>query len=263
MSNRERDLPGAEQESFITHRIVIKIGSNVLTEGATADNPLNTELIDSIARQCSHLYKNGVDVIIVSSGAVACGRHLLSIEERSLQDRQVEALYGQPTLIGTWVQAFKKYRVIVGQALITENDLEEAQKVLQKSFKSGVIIVNANDAVSVSEMQQFLVSADNDRLAGFVAETIEADTIILLTDVDGVLDSKGRLIEDGFRIDNTIQFRQGSDRGTGGMRSKVETLRELASNTRIRGVIASAKQEDVILEIARGNTKGRGTIFQV
>src|SRR3989339_139755 len=100
---------------------------------------------ENFARQCSHLYQNGVNVVIVSSGAVACGHNLLSsAEEQNTPDRQVEAVFGQPTLIGTWVGAFRKFGVVAGQALITENDLEEARKVLQRSLKSGVVIVNAN-----------------------------------------------------------------------------------------------------------------------
>lgn len=263
MSNTgaERQPGGVEQEHFVTRRIVVKIGSSTITEDATKENPLNIDLIDDIARQCSQLYRSGIDVVIVSSGAVACGRHLLSIDENDIRDKQVEAVYGQPTLIGTWVNAFRKYGVIAGQALITENDLNEAKSVLQKALKSGVVIVNANDAVSTAEMEEFLVSADNDRLAGFVANTIEADTILILTDVEGVLDANRVLVKDGFLIDESILFHQDSSTGTGGMKSKVEVLKDLA-NRGIKGIITSAKHNNVVLEAARGNTEGKSTIFQ-
>lgn len=248
----EREPGSVEQEKFATSRLVVKIGSNVITEGSTKENPLNTELIDDIARQCSHLYKSGVEVVIVSSGAVACGRKLLSIEEHDIRDRQVEAVYGQPTLIGTWVEAFRKYGVVAGQALITENDLDEAKRVLRKSLKSGVVIVNWNDAVNTDEMRAFMRLADNDNSAAEVADAIEADTLLIVTDVEGVLDSSGRLIEDGSSINKDNVFFQGSDKGTGGMSTKVEVLKD--STTRgIRGVIAGAKRQDFILEIAKGN----------
>lgn len=260
MSGKEDQPQRVEQERFVTHRIVVKIGSSTITEGATKENPLNTELINNIARQCSQLHKSGVGVVIVSSGAVACGRNLLSIEEHNTEDRQVEAVFGQPTLIGTWVPAFRKYGVIAGLALLTENDLKEAKKVLQKSLKSGVVIVNANDAVSKEEMEELLVSADNDRLAAFVATTIEADTVLMLTDVEGVLNSEKQLIEDGSLIGDETHFFQGSGIGTGGMVTKVGICIELANRGK-RGIIASANREDVILEVARGNTKGC-TTFQ-
>ena len=184
--------------------------------------------------QCSHIYKNGVDVTIVSSGAVACGRHLLSkgnIEEDDIQDRQVEAVFGQPTLIGAWVAAFRKYGVKAGQALITEND------------------------------EEFLVSADNDRLAAFVATTVKADTVLILTDVEGVLDTNNDLIEDGSLIKDDVPFYQSSEKGTGGMTSKVRVLKEL-SNQGVKGIIAGAKQQNIILKAARGNTRGISTTFQ-
>src|SRR3990167_8913887 len=162
--------PSSERKLFVTQRLVVKIGSNVITEGATKEKHLNAEFIDNVARQCSELFKSSVEVVIVSSGAVASGRNLLHIEEHDIRDKQVEAVFGQPTLIGTWVEAFKKFGVVAGQALITENDLEEARKVLQRSLKSGVVIVNANDAVSTTEMEAFLRLADNDRMAAEVAD---------------------------------------------------------------------------------------------
>ncbi|OGK52129.1 hypothetical protein A2966_01620 [Candidatus Roizmanbacteria bacterium RIFCSPLOWO2_01_FULL_41_22] len=258
--NAERQPRSPEQEHFATRRLVVKIGSNAITEGSTKENPLNTELIGEIARQCSHLYKNGVEVVIVSSGAVACRRNLLSIEEHDIRDRQVEAIYGQPTLIGTWVEAFRKYGVIAGQALITENDLDEAKKVLRKSLKSGVVIVNWNDAVNTDEMRAFMRLADNDNSAAEVADAIEADTLLIVTDVEGVLDSSGILIEDGSSINKDNAFFRGSDKGTGGMSTKVEVLKD--STTRgIKGVIAGAKRQDFILEIAKGNS-ANCTTFQ-
>ena len=177
------------------------------------------------------------------------------------QDRQVEALYGQPTLIGTWVAAFRKYGVTAGQALITEHDLAEAKKVLQKSLQFGVVIVNINDAVSREEIDELLDLADNDRTAEEIADAVKADTVLMLTDVDGVLDANNKLIEDGFQVKDGSDFFEGSEKGTGGMRTKVERLRSLA-NRGVKGVIARATHENVVLEVARGNTEGISTTFE-
>lgn len=258
--NKDFEPRGIEREHFASHRVVIKIGSSTITEGATNENPLNIALIDNIAEQCSHLYKNGVEVVIVSSGAVACGRNLLSTKEQNTQDKQVKAVFGQPFLIGAWVAAFRKYGVNAGQVLLTENDLEKAKKVLQESLKIGVVIVNANDAVSKEEMDQFSISADNDKLAGFVAETAGADTVLILTDVKGVLDANNDLIEDGALVNDAVLFHQSSDKGTGGMVSKVQVLKDL-SNKGIKGIITDTKRPDFILEVLRGNTKGASTTF--
>ena len=259
-TDSERQFGGVEKEQFNTHRLVVKIGSNAITEGSTKDNPLNTELIDNIARQCSDLFKNGVEIVIVSSGAVACGRNLLTIEEHNTGDRQVEAVFGQPTLTGTWVEAFKRYGVVAGQALITENDLNEAKNVLRKSLKSGVVIVNWNDAVNSDQMRAFMRLADNDHSAAEVADAIGADTLLILTDVEGVFDPNNSLIEDGSLINDDNIFFQGSDKGTGGMATKVNVLKD-SSKKGIKGIIAGTKRRDFILEIARGNTQGH-TLFQ-
>lgn len=253
--------PTAEQEHFISKRIIVKIGSSTITEGATNQEPLNLNHIDEVAGQCSILFKNGVEVLIVSSGSVACGRQLLGITDDDISDKQVEATYGQPTLIGTWIEAFKMHGVMAGQVLLTENDLEEASTVLRKAMKLGIVIINANDAVSKTEMEQLTISADNDLLAEYVALAVEADTLLILTDVDGVLGNDKRLIKDGHSIGDDFVFWDKSKDGTGGMKSKVEVLQNVSANNRIRGAIASIKKRDIILQVARGNTKSLCTAF--
>lgn len=246
----------SEREQIVTRRLVVKIGSNVITEGATKEKPLNTEFIDDVARQCSELFKRGVEVVIVSSGAVASGRSLLHIEEHDIRDRQVEAVFGQPTLTGTWVEAFKRYGVVAGQALITENDLDEGKNVLRKSLKHGVVVVNWNDAVNSDEMRAFMRLADNDHGAAEISEAIGADTLLLVTDVEGVVDADGHLIENGLQINDDGIFFQGSDKGTGGMVTKVNVLKEAAQKG-IKGIITGTKRQNFILEVAKGNTEGR------
>lgn len=253
-------LENHEQEKFVIQRMVVKIGSSTIIEGGTYEQPLNLDLITSIANQCSILFKAGVEVAIVSSGAVASGKSLLEIDEQSVSDRQIEAIFGQPALIHAWIEAFRRFGIIAGQILLTENDLKTPPETLKKALKKGVVVINANDAINSQEMEQFLVSADNDKLAGFVAKAIGADTLLILTDVDGVKDGNGCVIEDGMEINETIVFVNKSKPGTGGMASKVMVLQELAK-LQIKGVIASPG-EKIVLDAARGTLSGC-TVFDI
>lgn len=250
----ERLSGNAEHEHFDIHRMVVKIGSNALTEGGTKENPLNLNLIRDIARQCSYLIKNGVQVVIVSSGAVACGRNLLPIEEHGPKDRQVEAAFGQPTVIGAWVTAFKEHGVVAGQALITAQDLKPAEKVMKQALVFGALVVNINDVVSAEALQGDFGLTDNDSTAYIAALAIEADRVAMLTNEDGVLDKNKNIVEDGSHVDKLAHF-ETSKKGTGGMATKVEIMQKLASRG-IGGTIARASRKDIIFEIARGNAKG-------
>lgn len=248
-----------EKEKFFTQTIVIKVGSNALTQGATQEQPLDLDLIDDIARQCSILFKSGVKVVLVSSGAVASGKQLLGKKEEDMVDRQVEALFGQPGLMREWVGNFKKYGVKCGQVLVTEIDLPKAVPVIKRAIEEGIVIVNENDTVSDEEMRQFLVSADNDRLAGFVTARMGADTLLTLTNVRGVLDGEGKLVEDGKSA--KVEMLDGkSEAGTGGMKSKVY-VSMLASQSGKDAYIASASYPDIILKVARREAKGICTVF--
>jgi len=251
--------PKREAEKFQTSRMVVKIGSSTITEGGTTEQPLNLILINSIARQCSELFKSGIQVAIVSSGAVASGKNLLGTTENTIRDRQVEAVFGQPALIHAWIEAFHKYEICAGQMLLMEDDLTKPLTTLKQSLKKGPVIINANDATSSQEMKQLLVSADNDKLASFVALSVDADTLIILTDVDGVKDTKGCVIEDGSLIKGNVVFNRMSKDGTGGMKSKVNVLENVTKHG-IKGVIAAAKG-DIILDVARG-TATDCTVFK-
>ncbi|PIY94183.1 MAG: hypothetical protein COY68_03515 [Candidatus Levybacteria bacterium CG_4_10_14_0_8_um_filter_35_23] len=251
--------PKVETKKIQTARIVIKIGSSTITEGGTAEQPLNLTLINNIAEQCSDLFKRGVQVAIVSSGAVASGKNLLGTAENTIRDRQVEAVFGQPALIYAWIKAFRYQGVIAGQMLLTENDLKTPPEALKKALEEGIVIINANDAISDREMKQLLISADNDKLAGFVAGAIGADTLVILTDVEGVKNTQGCIIQDGLLIDGRVIFDSKSKDGTDGMESKVKVLKRLAKNG-IKGVIAAAKG-DIVLDVVRGTATGC-TIFE-
>ena len=256
----ERSSDNAEREHFDISRMVVKIGSNALTEGGTKENPLNLNLIHDIARQCSYLIRNGVQVVIVSSGAVACGRYLLPIEEHGPKDRQIEAAFGQPTVIGTWVTAFKEHGIVAGQALITAQDLKAAEKVMREALVFGALIVNINDVVSAEALQGNFGLTDNDSTAYIAALAIEADRVAMLTNEDGVLDKNKNIVEDGSLADKLAHFGEISKKGTGGMTTKVKIMQNLASRG-IGGAIARASRKDIILEIAR-NTAKDCTLFE-
>lgn len=248
----ERFIP-KEKEQFVTKRLIVKIGSSTITEDG---DPLNRDFMDNIAVQVSELLRGGVEVAIVSSGAVACGRKILGDIGATTLDNQVAAVYGQPALIAQWTIAFSKHGINVGQELLTDQNLKSSKLVLEKSLKRGVVIINANDAVNDEEMKQFAISADNDKLAGYVADLINADTLILLTDVDGVLDEGGKVMETIVSNENAeIVFRDKSAVGTGGMESKVEIAKEIANSGKI-AFIANGKTPNVLLRIARGETLG-------
>lgn len=255
----QRNNEQAEAEKFLSRRIIVKVGSNVLTEGATKEEPLNLATIDDVARQCSELFRSGVEVYLVSSGSVASGRNLLDKNDDDIKDKQVEAVYGQPQLMFAWIGAFKKYGVNCGQILLTENDLPNAAEIIRRSAKEGVVIINENDAVSDEEMKQFVISADNDRLAAFVASRVEAETLVLLTDVQGILDKEGKLIESGDDVDVAFLNDNGG-KGRGGMFSKAYVAK-LSQHSGMNAFIGSAKVRDIILRIAREDVRGLCTSF--
>lgn len=232
-------------------RIVIKIGSSSITKNGS----LNVRVMNSIARQVALLYQLGVEIVIVSSGAVACGRKLLSTKKKS--SSQVAAIYGQSILLNEWGKVFEKYHINVGQVLISEEDLKNSNTPIVKGLKHGIQILNANDAVNNEEMKAYFLSSDNDRLSGHIAQFIGADTLILLTNVDGVLGGDGKVIKK-LETNSNVHFNKKSTLGTGGMSSKVNVGLETTEKG-IKTFIANANKKDVILEIISG--KQIGTTF--
>lgn len=184
-SNQEKPINQEQKERFIARRMVVKIGSSLISKDG---DPLNREFMDDIARQSSRLFKSGVEVFIVSSGAVVGGdwlirekgidiNQLFSVHLQSLTEEEgkvfldrVRAFYGQAELMSAWREAFAHYGILAGQGLYEDKDLKKTntREVLESCCKIGVPIINANDAVSDFEMRQFALSADNDKLAGFI-----------------------------------------------------------------------------------------------
>lgn len=245
-----------EIKQFVSKRMVIKIGSSSLTHDG---NPLNIELIEKLADQVATLYKSGVEVVIVSSGAVASGKEILETTNDDLINDQIAAIYGQNYLMDAWSKAFAKHKIPVGQVLFSEDDLNKPNTPIVLGMKHGIQIINANDAVNDSEMREYFLSSDNDKLSGHIAKFVNADTLLLLTDVKGVIDSNGDVISEMYPgIEVSLLGK--SSVGTGGMNSKVNVGFD-CSKSNIRTVIAGANQEDIILKVARGEQIGTSFVI--
>ncbi len=174
------------------HRIVIKVGTSTLTQGT---QKLSRRTMLGLVQQIAHLQTQGLEIILVSSGAVATGRDLLNSD---LPSKQTFASIGQVKLMQVWSELFSLFDLQVGQVLLTMEDFSDQKGSLTKETLNSLLqhkiipIVNENDTVATQE----LCVGNNDRLAALVANLIEADTIILLTDQEGLYTADPRLHRD-------------------------------------------------------------------
>ena len=251
------------------HRIVVKLGTNLLTGGTGhLDDDIMSKLVDQVAQ----LHRQGLELLIVSSGAIAAGRHKLGLtkELRGIPCRQVLASMGQSRLMQAYEQLFGKHGITVAQALLTKTDLADragylnARNTLLALLELGVLcIVNENDVVAVDEIQEAKFG-DNDNLSAMVANLMDADLLIMLTDTAGLYTADpqrhpdARLIPQVETIDAEIE-RLAADTpgrmGTGGMATKIEAAK-LATTSGITVFIADGRQPDIILRLAAGEAIG-------
>lgn len=250
-------------------RVVVKVGSSTLTHPTGL---LNLEKIDSIARQLADLQNMGYEVIMVTSGAIGAGVGRLSMTERpkNMPEKQAAAAVGQSVLLHMYQQVFSEYGKITGQILLTRSDLSDRRRFInaRNTFKAlislGVIpIVNENDAVVVDEIRV----GDNDTLSAHVSSLIEADLLIILSDIDGLYDGDPRkktdakLIFEVSKIDDELRGLAGgagSKHGTGGMATKIKAA-EIATAAGCSMVIANGEIEGIIKRVVTGEEIG--TIF--
>jgi glutamate 5-kinase len=255
------------------HRVLVKLGTNLLTGGSER---LNLEIMSSLVGQMARLHKQGLEVIIVSSGAIAAGRQRLGpIKERKdIPFKQVLAAVGQSRLMDAYDQLFSWHEITIAQTLLTRTDLSErlsylnARNTLLALLELRVIpIVNENDVVAVDEIQETRFG-DNDNLSAMVASLADADLLMLLTDTDGLYDTdpnenpSAKLIKRVDRIDASIESLAGmssSMRGTGGMATKIEAAK-LATSSGVAVVIANGQEPEVITRLVGGESIG--TYFQ-
>ncbi len=238
-------------------RIVVKVGSNVLTRD---DGKLDVTRMSALVDQIAWLRRNDYEVILVSSGAVACGRRELKVDHSldSVEQRQLYSALGQVKLIGLYYDLFREFHIHVGQVLTMKENFQpgeqyENQRACMKvMLENGVLpIVNENDTVSVTE----LMFTDNDELSGLIAQMMQADTLILLSNIDGIYsgnpdDPQSQLIrevEKGADLSQYIQTEK-SAFGRGGMHSKYTTASKL-SQQGIRVIIANGERENILIDL--------------
>ena len=250
-------------------KIVVKVGTSTLTH---KNGKLNLEQIERLVRQLSDLRNQGKDVVLVSSGAIGAGMGKLNLEERpkTIPEKQAVAAVGQGILLHIYEKIFAEYGQATAQLLLTKADLEHRQRFLNARntlltlLKLGVIpIVNENDTVAFEEIK----FGDNDTLAALVGTLIDADLVILLTDIDGFYDGDPRKRKDAKRISvvetidaqvESLAGSVGSKFGSGGMATKI-TAASIAVNAGIPLMIAHGAESHIIRKLTGGEAVG--TLF--
>ncbi len=251
----------------MSKKIVLKVGSNVLT---TKDGQIDLEVMSHLVAQIAQLKKSGYTIVLVSSGAVACGKSLYQLQnvDDLTTQRQVYSSIGQVKLMNIYTDLFLKHGLICAQVLATKEDfMGGVQYKNMKNCFNGLLldsiipIVNENDVVSLDE----LMFTDNDELAGLTAFLISADKLIILSNVEGLFD--GNPEEPSSKIISTIGLKDNhldkiqtskSSAGRGGMASKYSIGRKTALKG-ISTTIANGKKENVVLDIL--SDKKIGTTF--
>ena len=252
-------------------RIVAKFGTNLLTAGT---EHLDLEVMAALVGQVVRLHQQGLEVIIVSSGAVAAGRQQLRLakERKDIPSRQVMAAVGQNALMHSYEQLFDWHGVTVAQALLTKANLSDrlgylnARNTLLALLEFGVVpIINENDVVAVDELEG-AAFGDNDNLSGMVSNLVDADLLVVLCDVVGLCtadpanDQSAQLITRVDCIDERIEHLAGGTRGrgVGGMATKVQAAR-LATASGATVIIADGKEQDLLSRLVKGESIG--TLF--
>jgi glutamate 5-kinase len=246
-------------------RVVVKVGSNVLTE----DNGLNLKAMGSIARQIGKLIQNELQVILVSSGAMASGIKKIGLSARpdELPKRQAVAAVGQAGLMMEYEKAFGRHHLKVAQILLTSEDLANrkrylnARNTLNTLLAWGVVpIVNENDTVWIEEIKL----GDNDNLAAMITLLMDADLLINLTDIDGLFSRDPRVYPDAELIQTVTRINREIERyageipgalGTGGMISKINAARKVNS-AGVPMVIGRGDKPNILLKLFAGQRLG-------
>jgi glutamate 5-kinase len=263
--------PGVDRE-LKYKRIVAKFGTNVLTAGT---DRLDIELMSSLVSQVAGLRKRGAEVLVVTSGAIAAGRHRLGLHDpkkdrKDIPFRQVLAAVGQSDLMQTYQELFASHGVTIAQTLLTRRDLADrlgylnARNTLLAMLELGVVpIINENDVVAVDEIEGAKIG-DNDNLSALVANLVDADLLALLTDIAGLYTADPRsnpeaeLIPRVERIDAEVEALAGktlSTRSIGGMATKIQAAK-LATVGGTDMFIAAGKEPDVLVRLASGEQVG-------
>jgi glutamate 5-kinase len=206
--------------------------------------------------------RTGREVLLVSSGAVASGRARLGwASSKKMEEKQACAAVGQVVLMDLYARAFRRKGLSVGQVLLVESDFDDrdhyvnARRTLDVLLKNRVVpVINENDTVSTSE----IVFGDNDMLSALITNLSEADLLVILTSVDGLLDGQGRIVEEVGRVDDVVRGlvkKTVSTAGRGGMETKLKAMETVTVSGK-SGVVASANEKDVLRRICSGEAVG-------
>ena len=246
-------------------RVVVKVGSNVLT----ARNDLNTAVIESISNQICRLIDNGLEVLVVSSGAMAAGLRKMALKQRpdQIPQRQAIAAVGQSGLMNAYEKAFGRYDKKVAQILLTSEDLNNRERYLNArnalyallAWKV-VPIINENDTVKVEEIKL----GDNDNLSAMIALLMDADFLINLTDIDGLYNMDPRTHKEARLITQVTVFKKELEAyagdipgtlGTGGMLSKIRAAQKVTA-AGVPMIITAGHKPDILIRLFAGERHG-------
>src|SRR4030043_1158023 len=250
-------------------RIVAKFGTSLLTSGS---DHLDLQVMSSLVEQIARLHSQGTEIVIISSGAITSGRQKLKKvpERKNTPFKQVLASVGQSHLMYIYEQLFDRYDITVAQALLTKGDLCDrsgylnARNTLLALIELGIIcIVNENDVVAIDEIEE-LKFGDNDNLSAMVANLVDADILVILTDIGGLYTAdphynpEAQLIRRVDKIDAEIErmaCNTVSRQGTGGMMTKIEAA-GVATSSGVNVVIADGREPDILGRISQGEDIG-------
>ena len=248
------------------NRIVVKVGSSTMTHET---GKLNYHRIERLAMEIADLANQGKEMVLVSSGAVSAGMGPLGLSARpkTIREKQAVAAVGQGVLMHTYEKMFREYGQNVGQVLLTRMDAQDRKKFMNSRntlltmLQMGVIpIINENDVVAIDEFK----IGDNDTLSAMVSNFIEADLLIILSDVDGLYTAnpqthpEARIIPVVTEVDKhvyDIAGGAGSSIGTGGMYTKIQAA-SIATSSGVDMVIASGSEDGVLRRICQGEDVG-------
>lgn len=250
---------------FQYKRVAIKVGSNVLTR---KDGSLDITRMSALVDELAVLHEEKVEVVLISSGAVASGRSEMRMGSKlmdesgrkldAVEQRQLFSAVGQAKLINRYYELFREHQITVGQILTTKENFGSRRHYLNQRacmnvmLESGVLpIVNENDTISVTE----LMFTDNDELGGMIASMMDMEALIILSNIDGVYDGPPssasstviRTVEQGKDLSDYIQTGK-SDFGRGGMITKTSIARKVADEG-IAVIIANGKRDNILLSI--------------
>lgn len=255
-------------------RIVVKVGTSTLTY---ENGNINLDRMEKLTRVLSDIVNQGKELTLVSSGAVAVGASKLQLKTKpkSTREKQAVSSVGQCELMHIYSKLFAEYSHVVGQVLLTKDVIEDKhiRKNVSNTFKillkKGVIpIVNENDTIAIDEIENIVKFGDNDKLSAIVAALVDADLLIILSDIDGFYDSNPNENPDAKFIEEIDEVTEeleecaggaGSEFGTGGMITKLAAAK-IAAKYNVDMILANGENPQILREILNG--KNIGTLFK-